>query len=119
MSFNSFEFLIFLPIVFFLYWLAFKKNAKLQNVFLIVASYFFYGWWNWKCLGLIFVTSVTCYLSGVYNRGRYKQNQSLEQSQKSRDKWGLIISLIINLGVLFFFKYYNFTAYSNANTSTN
>ena len=59
-------------------------------------------------MGLIFVTSVTCYLSGVYSRGRYKQNQSLEQSQKSRDKWGLIISLIINLGVLFFFKYYNF-----------
>lgn len=53
MLFNSFEFIIFLPVVFFLYWFVFKNVLKAQNLFLMLASYFFYAWWDWRFLTLI------------------------------------------------------------------
>ena len=56
MLFNSFEFLIFLPLVFLLYWFVFKP-LRWQNLFVVVASYVFYGWWNWRFLGLIALAS--------------------------------------------------------------
>ena len=57
MLFNSFDFLLFLPIVFLLYWFVFKSR-KIQNLFLVAASYVFYGWWDWRFLFLIAITSI-------------------------------------------------------------
>lgn len=57
MLFNSLEFAVFLPIVFLFYWFACKRSAILQNAFLLVASYIFYGWWDYRFLALIAFTS--------------------------------------------------------------
>ena len=105
MLFNSFEFALFLPIVFGLYWGLFHKNLKVQNVFLIVASYTFYGVWNWRFLILIFLSSALDYTLGV------KMGQT--ENEKNR-KYLLWISLAVNLGLLGIFKYYNFFAGSLA-----
>lgn len=64
MLFNSFPFLIFLPVVFLLYWFVFK-GRRWQNLLLVIASYVFYGWWDWRCLGLIVLTSFCSYYSGL------------------------------------------------------
>lgn len=64
MSFNSWEFALFLPIVFSLYWLL-QRNLKLQNLFIVFASYLFYGWWDWRFLLLIACTTVLSFWSGV------------------------------------------------------
>ena len=65
MQFDSYIYALFLPIVFIVYWL-FSRKITLQNVFLLIASYTFYGWWNWKFLGLIAFTSLTTFLSGLW-----------------------------------------------------
>jgi len=65
MLFNSIEFAIFLPIVFLLYWFAFGRNLKLQNLFVVLASYVFYGWWDWRFLVLIAFTSFCSWGSGM------------------------------------------------------
>ena len=80
MIFNSIEFAIFLPVVFFLYWFVFdrwmsksKHQLRWQNAFVLVASYVFYGWWSWKFLILIAFTLLCSYLSGrqmTKGRGR-------------------------------------------------
>ena len=57
MLFNSIEFAVFLPVVFLLYWFAFNRNVKWQNSFVVVASYVFYGWWDWRFLLLLAFTS--------------------------------------------------------------
>ena len=57
MLFNSIEFAIFLPIVFLLYWFVFNRNLKIQNLFVVIVSYLFYGWWDWRFLLLIAFTS--------------------------------------------------------------
>lgn len=96
MVFNSVQFLVFLPIVFLLYWLVFKP-VKWQNVLIVVASYVFYGWWDWRFLGLIAFTSLCSYASGV-------------MIEKHREK-GKIFStanIVLNLLILGFFKYFNF-----------
>lgn len=62
MLFNSIDFAIFLPIVFFLYWFVTNKNLRLQNTLLVVASYVFYGWWDWRFLLLLFLTCTTDFL---------------------------------------------------------
>ena len=99
MLFNSFDFAIFLPIVFILYWFVFNKNIKLQNLLIIVASYVFYGWWDWRFLALILFSSLIDYSVGI----------GLKQEQNKRDRKILLwTSIIVNLGVLGFFKYYNF-----------
>jgi D-alanyl-lipoteichoic acid acyltransferase DltB (MBOAT superfamily) len=64
MLFNSIEFALFLPIVFLLYWFVFKQ-LKWQNLFLVVASYVFYGWWDKSFLLLIAFTTLCSYLSGI------------------------------------------------------
>jgi alginate O-acetyltransferase complex protein AlgI len=99
MLFNSIAFLIFLPIVFALYWFVFKRSLKWQNIFVIIASYLFYGWWDWRFLFLIAFSSVLDFSFGLAI-GR-------TENAKKR-KWLLISSLIINLGILGFFKYFNF-----------
>jgi alginate O-acetyltransferase complex protein AlgI len=101
MLFNSIEFAIFIPIVFILYWFVTKRNLKLQNLLLVVASYVFYGWWDWRFLSLIVFSSLVDYLVGV---GLSKTDQA--QKRKSL----LLISVFVNLGFLGFFKYFNFFA---------
>jgi D-alanyl-lipoteichoic acid acyltransferase DltB (MBOAT superfamily) len=65
MLFNSIEFAIFVPIVFILYWFVTNGNLKLQNLLLLVASYVFYGWWDWRFLSLIVFSSIVDYLVGI------------------------------------------------------
>ena len=65
MLFNSFEFAIFLPIVFLLYWFVFNRQVKLQNAFLLIVSYIFYGWWDWRFLLLIAFSTTLDYWVGV------------------------------------------------------
>ncbi len=99
MIFNSLEFFIFLPIIFLLYWFVVSKKLKLQNVLLLVASYVFYGWWDWRFLSLIIFSSFVDYHCGL-------QIAKIEQ-QKFRKRW-LIFSMLVNLGFLGVFKYFNF-----------
>ena len=99
MLFNSIDFAIFLPTVFFLYWFVAKINLKLQNTLIVIASYFFYGWWDWRFLSLVIFSTVLDYLVGQKLRTEEKQ---------SKRKVLLWISILVNLGFLGFFKYYNF-----------
>lgn len=95
MLFNSLEFAIFLPIVFCLYWLL-NNHLKWQNLFVVVASYIFYGWWDWRFLILIAITSLCSWASGLF----------IEKS--FRPKVWLTLNIIINLFILGLFKYFNF-----------
>jgi alginate O-acetyltransferase complex protein AlgI len=99
MLFNSIDFAIFLPIVFILYWLVTNKNLKLQNFLIVAASYLFYGWWDWRFLSLILFSTIVDYFIG--------QKLRIEENQKKR-KFLLWTSILVNLGFLGFFKYYNF-----------
>ncbi|MBP9193635.1 MAG: MBOAT family protein [Saprospiraceae bacterium] len=100
MIFNSTTFLVFFAIVYVLYWLA-NKHLKLQNVLLLLASYVFYGWWDWRFLSLIFISSLIDYYAA----------QKMEQKPEQSKRW-LMVSLVCNLGMLSLFKYYNFFASS-------
>ena len=98
MLFNSIDFAIFLPLVFILYWFG-TNNLKVQNLFLVFATYVFYGWWDWRFLSLIIFSSLVDYLVGL---GLAKQ-----ENVKKR-KLLLLTSIFVNIGFLGFFKYYNF-----------
>ena len=100
MLFNSIDFLWFLPVVFSAYWLL-KSNLRMQNLLIVVASYVFYGWWDWRFLILIAFTSAWSYIFGLFECG---------ESRRGWAKVRLAISLVINLGILGVFKYYNFFA---------
>jgi len=109
MFFNSIEFGIFLPIVFILYWFIFQKKLKLQNVLLLISSYFFYGWWDWRFLSLIIFSSFVDYLVGI----------GLDKTEdKNKRKLFLFTSIFVNIGFLGFFKYFNFFADSFADAYT-
>lgn len=99
MLFNSFDFALFLPIVFILYWFVANKNIRMQNLLIVVASYVFYGWWDWRFLSLILFSTLVDYLVGV--------RLGTEDNQAKR-KVLLWTSILVNLGFLGFFKYYNF-----------
>ncbi|WP_431160418.1 MBOAT family O-acyltransferase [Flagellimonas beolgyonensis] len=103
MLFNSLEYLIFLPVVFFLYWFATNKNLRIQNLLLLLSSYVFYGWWDWRFLSLIIFSSILDYCVGLKLDGT--------QVDVVRKRW-LYVSLISNLGLLAIFKYFNFFAES-------
>ena len=109
MLFNSIEFAIFLPIIFILYWFITNKSLKLQNLLLLLSSYIFYGWWDWRFLSLIIFSSFVDYFVGV-GLGR------IEAPHKR--KVLLWTSILVNLGFLGFFKYYNFFAESFADAFT-
>ncbi|APY12404.1 membrane-bound O-acyltransferase family protein [Seonamhaeicola sp. S2-3] len=100
MLFNSFDFFIFLPIVFLLYWLVLNKYLKIQNLLLLIASYVFYGWWDWRFLSLILLSTLIDYFVGI------QIFKNIENSKKKR-LW-LWVSMSFNLGILGFFKYFNF-----------
>ena len=99
MVFNSIVFLCFLPIVFGLYWFVLNKKISVQNALILVASYVFYGWWDWRFLSLIFLSTVIDFLIAKLI---YKTDS------KPKKKGLLIGSLVFNLGFLMFFKYFNF-----------
>ena len=99
MLFNSIEFLIFLPIVFCLYWFLFQKSLKIQNLLLLVSSYVFYGWWDYRFLSLIVFSTVVDYFVGL---------KIHSNNDKKLKKYYLWISIFFNLGLLGFFKYFNF-----------
>ena len=99
MLFNSIDFAIFLPIVFILYWFLTNKNLKLQNLLIVVASYLFYGWWDYRFLLLILFSTIVDYSVGI---------GLLKQENKTKRKILLGTSILVNLGFLGFFKYYNF-----------
>ena len=99
MLFNSLDFAVFLPILFLLYWTVAQKNIKLQNALIVIASYLFYGWWDWRFLSLILFSTIIDYAVG----------QKLRNEEKEvKRKMLLWTSIIVNLGFLGFFKYYNF-----------
>ena len=99
MFFNSIDFALFLPIVFGIYWFVVNKNLTLQNGLIVVASYVFYGWWDWHFLALIFISTLIDYFVGL----------GLQKHEKVRVRKLLLwISILANLGFLGFFKYYNF-----------
>ncbi|MCX7021260.1 MAG: MBOAT family protein [bacterium] len=105
MFFNSITFAIFLPIVFALYWSLNRAPLRLQNLLVVVASYVFYGWWDWRFLGLIFISSLTDFLVG----------RGLSRTDDPRGRRTLlVVSLIVNFALLGFFKYFNFFADSFA-----
>ena len=99
MLFNSIDFAIFLPTVFFLYWFVTHKTLRIQNALLLVVSYVFYGWWDWRFLSLILFSSFVDYFVGI---GLSKT------AGKPRRILLLLTSIFVNLGLLGFFKYYNF-----------
>ena len=100
MLFNSLVFAVFLPTVFAIYWILDKKaSLRIQNFFILVVSYIFYGWWDWRFLVLIMFSSVIDFISAL----------KIERSEvrETRKKW-MSLSLVTNLGMLGFFKYFNF-----------
>lgn len=99
MLFNSFDFAIFLPVVFILYWFVTKPNLKLQNLLIVTASYLFYGCWDWRFLSLIAFSTAVDYTVG--RKLKHEENQI-------KRKTLLWISIVVNLGFLGFFKYFNF-----------
>ena len=143
MLFNSIEFALFLPVVFLLYWLLTPRNSnaigatpkysvfkyigknigidtqlRLQNLFVVVASYVFYGWWDWRFLLLIAFTSLCSWASGIlinkYSSIKEHDESPIATDQKSTkrnvnwSKFYLTLNIVINLLILGFFKYYNF-----------
>ena len=101
MLFNSFQFLVFLPVVFVLYWFIFSER-RWQNLLVVAASYLFYGWWDWRFLGLIVLTSLCSYASGLL----------IEHFEGKRSQQRLVsaANIVVNLLILGYFKYFNFFA---------
>lgn len=100
MLFTSLPFFLFLPAVFIIYWLA-KGSVKLQNYILLFASYFFYGWWDWRFCFLLLFSSSFGFLAGKAIGSTDKETV--------RKRW-MAISVIVHLGILCYFKYFNFFA---------
>jgi alginate O-acetyltransferase complex protein AlgI len=102
MVFNSLEYFIFLPILFLLYWFVFQKKVKVQNLLVLVASYFFYGLWDWRFLFLIIASTIIDYCIGwaIHNNS----------DSNTKRKFWLWCSVVFNISLLGFFKYYNFFA---------
>jgi D-alanyl-lipoteichoic acid acyltransferase DltB (MBOAT superfamily) len=111
MLFNSFQFALFLPVVFLLYWFVFdyalrgcRHQLKWQNAFVVVASYVFYGWWDWRFLLLIAFTSLCSWWCGL----RIQKGREQATSKDRKSKAWLILNVVINLLILAVFKYYDF-----------
>ncbi len=83
-----------------LYWFVFNKSLKWQNALVLVASYFFYGWWSWKFMGLLMLSTALDYAYGFW----------VASPNRKKAKFFLYLSIINNLGILGVFKYYNFFA---------
>ncbi len=99
MLFNSIEFALFLPFTFLVYWFVINKNLKLQNAFLVIAGYFFYAWWDWRFLGLLILSSLIDFTIGL------KLDKTTNKDYRKALLW---LSILMNIGILGFFKYFNF-----------
>lgn len=99
MLFNSIEFALFLPIVFLLYWFVFRKSIQIQNTFLVAASFFFYGWWDWRFLFLLVFSAGIDFIAAQL---------IAKMDDPHRKKGLLLLSIVTNLSILGFFKYFNF-----------
>jgi D-alanyl-lipoteichoic acid acyltransferase DltB (MBOAT superfamily) len=98
MQFDTYIYALFLPAVFFLYWALSKKRIIWQNLLLLCASYLFYGWWDWRFLSLIIITSLSTYATGLLIDG---------SRSKSSRLWATL-NIVLNIGILVVFKYCNF-----------
>ncbi|MBN2384906.1 MBOAT family protein [bacterium] len=98
MSFQSLEFALFITLVFSLHWFILAQHVKLRNFFLLVTSYLFYGWWDWRFLAVLIGVSGSSYLIGL-RIGRVNRTQG--------KKW-LMLGAVVTLGALFYFKYLDF-----------
>jgi D-alanyl-lipoteichoic acid acyltransferase DltB (MBOAT superfamily) len=99
MLFNSFEFLIFLPIVFILYWFVFSKSKTTQNAFLLISSYVFYSFWDWRFSFLLAFSTILDYSSGII----------IDQTTTiNKKRFWMRLSILTNIGLLCYFKYFNF-----------
>ena len=101
MVFNSLTFAFFLPVVFAVYWLL-QGHLRWQNIFVVIASYVFYGWWDWRFLSLIAFTSIITWGTGIL----ISKTQTTGKPRLA--KIWLVSSIVINLGILCIFKYYDF-----------
>ena len=110
MLFNSLNFALFLPIVFFLYWFVVNKKLRYQNLLLLISSYFFYACWDWRFLFLLIFSTLLDYYTGI------KMSDAKDKQVKKFWFW---LSVFINLGFLAAFKYYNFFATSFADAISN
>jgi len=110
MTFNSFEFLFFAPLIFIIYWLIPKQKFRIQNVLLLAASYFFYGFWDWRFLGLIIFSSIVDFCIGI-GLGN--------TTDKTKRKILLWTSIITNIGLLGVFKYFDFFSESFSQLASN
>ena len=97
MQFDSYSYALFLPLVFVIYW-GLRERLRWQNVFLLAASYLFYGSWNWRMLGLIVLTTLTTWGTALLMRG----------DRSRHDRLLVTLNLVLNLGVLAAFKYLDF-----------
>lgn len=99
MTFASIEYVAFLPAVFLLYWIVCSRNKNLQNGLIVFASLFFYGFWDWRFLGLQFVTAFSTFFAGLWMSN---------QSEQKKRWWISFGTILLNLGILFGYKYFNF-----------
>jgi len=98
MLFNSFTFWIFFGLFFVVYWSIHHKRS-LRNIWILLASYVFYSWWDWRFLSLIIISTLVDYFVAI----------QIEKSNKeNKKKWLLALSVVVNLGFLAYFKYANF-----------
>jgi len=95
MQFTEITFAVFMTMVFALYWLLLRRRVKMQNLLLLCASYLFYGWWDWRFLGLIMLTTATTYLTALWAHSRHGRLLTAA-------------NIVVNLGILVVFKYLNF-----------
>ena len=98
MQFDTYSYALFLPLVFFLYW-GLRNHLKVQNLFLLIASYVFYGWWDWRMLSLILFTTVTTWGTALMMKGGRRSGT---------DKLWAAANIVTSLGILCLFKYLNF-----------
>jgi alginate O-acetyltransferase complex protein AlgI len=99
MLFNSLVFLVFLPMAFLAYWALARAGTRVQNMLVLAASYVFYAWWDWRFLGLLVFSSLCDHLVG---------GALGSTGHRGRRRFLLAVSLLVNLGLLGFFKYFNF-----------
>ncbi len=101
MLFHTLDFLYFFIAFFLVYWFVFQGSLKAQNVLIFIASYIFYGWWDWRFLSLIAFSTVVDYAVGR------KLSQTKSDTHRKILLW---VSIAVNIGLLGFFKYFNFFA---------
>lgn len=109
MTLSSVEYFLFLPAVFLLFWMIFGKTKTTQNIFIVSSSLLFYGLWSWRFLALLLITAFSTFYSGLCLKRIVDNNKR---------KLVLWVTLILNLGILFFFKYYNFFIQAFADSIT-